>query len=758
MGKVYSMVIKYLDSKRIVGLSQSSIAHDTTSSTESSGSVSSLTHSMTVADNSNRVLIACVSSYGSSPTITGVTWNGDTMTAVPNSESYQAGSNNRTQIYYIISPDTGSHNIVASFSGSATCGIGGMSFYNVDQTTPVGAGNTSSATATATSSLALTPTVTGSWIIAMISSSSSVGTATGLTQSYALNANALVRGGRNESPTIGSANTVGWGSSSSSHAMSGCAIIPYGDAKPTNVQDNSILVEKDTANRYWFDLAGDYKVHKFTTTGASTFEVTAGSGDIEYLVVAGGGGGGYAGAANAGGGGAGGYKTATGYAVTAQNYAITVGSGGAFLPSGATSGTAGGDSSIVPTSGTTITSDGGGYGGNASTGGGNGGSGGGTAQSLNGQYGTGIAGQGYRGGDSTIGGKWGGGGGGGASQVGFDSSGSNSRIGGNGGNGFQNDITGTNIYYAGGGGGSSHGSATEAQPQGGLGGGGLGSKNLIVGSNGTDGLGGGGGGGSSSGWTTGGTGGSGIVIIRYLNDGSITATGGDSVTNTPPATWTKQVSSTPPTVAGLTLHLDSSDASTITKDGSNLVSAWNDKSGQANHITQATGSKQPLWVDRVQDTLPIIRFDGTDDFLKIASWSGGALATSTSYMVFNPTSSGSTWFDSAINRTVWLMNSGTNAFQMYSGTNMQSTATVVIDEWIYCQIVSAGASSIIRRDGITIATGDTGSQSFNGIYLGSGQNTAYSPIDVAELLVYEGTHSTSDRDVIEAYLKKKWGL
>ena len=253
MGKVYSMTIKYLDSKRIVGLSQSSITHDTTSATESSGSVSSLTHSMTIANNSNRVLIACVSSYGSAPTITGVTWNGVAMTAVPNSESYQAGSNNRTQIYYIIAPATGSHSIVASYSGSATCSVGGMSFYNVNQTTPVEAGNTSSATATATSSLALTPTVTGSWIIAMISSSSSVGTATGLTQSYALNANALVRGGRNESPTIGSANTVGWGSSSSGHAMSGCAIIPYGDAKPTNVQDNSILVEKDTGRRYWFD-------------------------------------------------------------------------------------------------------------------------------------------------------------------------------------------------------------------------------------------------------------------------------------------------------------------------------------------------------------------------------------------------------------------------------------------------------------------------------------------------------------------------
>ena len=35
--------------------------------------------------------------------------------------------------------------------------------------------------------------------------------------------------------------------------------IGYGIAKPTNVQDNSILVEKDTGKRYWFDEAGDPK-------------------------------------------------------------------------------------------------------------------------------------------------------------------------------------------------------------------------------------------------------------------------------------------------------------------------------------------------------------------------------------------------------------------------------------------------------------------------------------------------------------------
>ena len=55
----------------------------------------------------------------------------------------------------------------------------------------------------------------------------------------------------------------------------------------------------------------DYKVHSFTSTGNTTFNVLAG-GDVEYLIVAGGGGGGgYAPEPGSpgGGGGAGGLLT-----------------------------------------------------------------------------------------------------------------------------------------------------------------------------------------------------------------------------------------------------------------------------------------------------------------------------------------------------------------------------------------------------------------------------------------------------------------
>ncbi len=45
----------------------------------------------------------------------------------------------------------------------------------------------------------------------------------------------------------------------------------------------------------------------------------------------------------------------------------------------------------------------------------------------------------------------------------------------------------------------------------------------------------------------------------------------------------------------LKLWLDASDISTITKDGSNYVSQWNDKSGNGFVAAQSTGSYQPLY-------------------------------------------------------------------------------------------------------------------------------------------------------------------
>ncbi|MCP5362239.1 MAG: hypothetical protein H6908_06385 [Hyphomicrobiales bacterium] len=51
----------------------------------------------------------------------------------------------------------------------------------------------------------------------------------------------------------------------------------------------------------------------------------------------------------------------------------------------------------------------------------------------------------------------------------------------------------------------------------------------------------------------------------------------------------------PRSLPSLALWLDAADYGTLTKDASNFVSTWQDKSGNGNHATQGTGAQQPQY-------------------------------------------------------------------------------------------------------------------------------------------------------------------
>jgi hypothetical protein len=252
---------------------------------------------------------------------------------------------------------------------------------------------------------------------------------------------------------------------------------------------------------------GDYKVHSFTTSSQFVVTTVGDVGTVDYLVIAGGGGGsGSNGNLNHGGGGAGGYRTATGFSVSATSYSITVGGGGSQATNGANSVF----SSITSTAGGGATQ---GNGANGKSGG----SGGGGTYHTTGSYGSGGSGnaggfspvEGYAGGNSAgVVDPYAAGGGGGASQVGF---GNNTGVGGA---GRASSITGASVTRAGGGGAGKSGTSSAPGPAGGSGGGGLGGWNSTnAPTAGTANTGSGGGG--ASGNFTGGSGGSGIVILRY---------------------------------------------------------------------------------------------------------------------------------------------------------------------------------------------------------------------------------------------------
>jgi len=285
----------------------------------------------------------------------------------------------------------------------------------------------------------------------------------------------------------------------------------------------------------------DYKYIPFVNTGANQTSYTitfSEDTECDILVVGGGG----AGGTNAGGGGgAGGLVYGSGLILNGT-YNIEVGKGALQ-----TANPDNGVNSTINIGGVSIIGAGGGGGVDGVNNGHNGGSGGGGASnsqdnidrnggvsiqvtSYTGTHNsvsytfTGFGNNGGRGRNNESGG-WdrAGGGGGGAGAVGNTSgdyiSDTNqaTRIshGGDGGEGKQYNITGTNTFYAGGGGGGIHNNTNTGSPgSGGSGIGGTGGNPYNNGGNGTANTGSGGGAGGGGG-NIGGNGGSGIVIIRY---------------------------------------------------------------------------------------------------------------------------------------------------------------------------------------------------------------------------------------------------
>ena len=259
---------------------------------------------------------------------------------------------------------------------------------------------------------------------------------------------------------------------------------------------------------------------------------------VSYLIIGGGGGGGATASWSGGGGGGGGLKT--NFSITTlsltvgTDYPTQVGAGGSIATS--SQGTNGSNSVFE-----SITSLGGGGGGGSGSpsaslsNGSNGANGGGALGNSSGV----VGGTGSAGFDGGIGGDGislytSGGGGGGAGAVGQNATDGGSYVGGNGGAGISytsaTSITGLALEVAGGGGGGANnllGSAGGVGTQGG----GLGSvgdpsqSGRRLATSGTQNTGGGGGGGFASAGQQG-KGGSGIVILRYPSDYTISPTSG----------------------------------------------------------------------------------------------------------------------------------------------------------------------------------------------------------------------------------------
>jgi hypothetical protein len=137
----------------------------------SGGSTASLTWSHTCTGTGTDGILIVAAGFGETPPNTmSATYNAVAMTAVPSSYK-DDGVFDGVQLFYMLVPPTGAHNVVVSYSPNPTgCAAGAVSYTGVNQSTPFGTAATASGSS-AIASVSVTSAV-GELVIGALASDS----------------------------------------------------------------------------------------------------------------------------------------------------------------------------------------------------------------------------------------------------------------------------------------------------------------------------------------------------------------------------------------------------------------------------------------------------------------------------------------------------------------------------------------------------------------------------------------------------------
>jgi hypothetical protein len=263
----------------------------------------------------------------------------------------------------------------------------------------------------------------------------------------------------------------------------------------------------------------------------------------------------------------------------------------------------------------------------------------------------------------------------------------------------------------------------------------------------------------------------------------------------------------PTEITGLQLWLDGSDAATLydATTGGSLVAAdgavarWEDKSGNGRHATQSTNGSRPTRKTAIQNSLGVVRFDGSNDAMSISGSTAtfkflhGTVATviyvarygtsadpNAQYgLISTGGASGNEigYFHSYDDRSPSANNSiSSSAIRDAAGFRAwlnRVNDQVAPNTFISCsEVIDAGNETAANRSilrinrgsaiqGNSLTNSPSGNDSQFDLTIGaiaSSSLGAYMVGDIAEIIIYNSALSNTDRVAVESYLIAKWGV
>ena len=197
----------------------------------------------------------------------------------------------------------------------------------------------------------------------------------------------------------------------------------------------------------------------------------------------------------------------------------------------------------------------------------------------------------------------------------------------------------------------------------------------------------------------------------------------------------------------------SDEPTTLTLDGANRVSRWNDYLGSGHDLIQGVGADQPLW------SANGVLFDGATEYMKCGVFA--YVQPEMIYMVVKQV----TWTDgdyifdgNVTNNGMLRQETLTPNLTVYSGAFL-ANADLAVDTWGIVRVLFNGALSEFIINDLIPTTGNTGAVDMGGFTL-SAQATGniQANIEVKEIILRNVADTAPNEAAIYAYLAAKYGI
>jgi probable HAF family extracellular repeat protein len=191
---------------------------------------------------------------------------------------------------------------------------------------------------------------------------------------------------------------------------------------------------------------------------------------------------------------------------------------------------------------------------------------------------------------------------------------------------------------------------------------------------------------------------------------------------------------------------------------------WADQSGRGNHAMQSTSTKRPQAIAAGLNGRPVVRFDGTNDHFTFVSNPYTGLTQGEMFVVLKARlDPASTWRSLGLfgtDRTYYPSPSGT-ILDSFGSTTIRNIGnpTQPLDQFHFYNVASKTNDWSARINGSLQFSAVINTNSFAATpVLGNAFGTEHFDGEVAEVLLYNRTLETEERNTVGAYLNIKYSL